>query len=800
MKILHITDSHGTVKAPESRQDVYYISFLRKLYEVGMVAKALNVDMIVHTGDLFHTARVSDKFTGQVAELIKAANVPFYVVPGNHDIEGYTTDTIDQTKLGLLAKTGVITILDRDNPLKLTCNQNGEEYTVAISGQEYYAHIDEGNMSDFEMQQDPCDLNILAIHGYISDVAQHPDIKHTLCQDIVSDADIILTGHYHRQFEWCDGLNLDIYNPGSMMRVDQTEYNKKHTPTYGILDIHLDDQGYVVWDYQFHAFKTARPSSEVFDFNAKYQAKHASITLEGFKTSLANSMPQANMHTNNIPSIIHNICQNAAVDVPVEKKALDMYNLTLQTIPDEFEAPAGFIENLYPKKIHRVEIKNFQSHEDTTVVFDKGLNIIVGESNNGKTSILRAIMWAIDNQPLGTDFIMAGKDECKVTVVYDDGTYITRGRTLKDTGYYRVAYIDENGKMQTAEYRGFTNAIPIEVVNVHQMPKVNITKDIETHLNVASQLDPPFLITESPMTKASAIGRITGTHVLDAGVKDCNKTIQGNKKTIKVHADTIVEKDAELRALPDIDALEKVNAAYQAILKTIEAKYSAIEKVRSCQESIVDCEAKIAHWSDELCKKQGMAKFLPIVQRAQAKLQKHAFISYALTKHKDYEDTIVAMSNAIAVCRRIAKNEPDIKHAKMRIGNVQQVLDRYKAFLDVSNLMANWSQQAEMLRNRVMALSTIHAHCSLSMSFVGKVAPKMDAYNFCADNIKDAADNSAYAKKMAKATKTMITKTQKEQNSFVLQYGLCPCCGQPVADTSHSEAIVEFFKNNNTGG
>ena len=35
MKILHITDSHGTVKGPESRKDIYYITFLRKLYELG---------------------------------------------------------------------------------------------------------------------------------------------------------------------------------------------------------------------------------------------------------------------------------------------------------------------------------------------------------------------------------------------------------------------------------------------------------------------------------------------------------------------------------------------------------------------------------------------------------------------------------------------------------------------------------------------------------------------------------------------------------------------------------------------
>ena len=288
MKILHITDSHGTVKGPESRKDIYYITFLRKLYELGYVVKKEKIDMVIHTGDLFHTARVSDKFAGQVSEMIKSWQVPVYVVPGNHDIEGYTTDTIDQTKLGLLAKAGVIQLLDRDNPITITANQDGEEYTVAISGQEYYAHIDEGNMQDFEMQQDEADFNILAIHGYIADTSQHPNIKCTMVGDIITDADVILTGHYHRQFEW-NGPDVDIYNPGSMMRVEQTDYNKTHMPQYGILDVHLVPSGAIGYNYTFHEFKIAQPSTTVFDYNSKYKAKAASITLEGFKTSIANN-------------------------------------------------------------------------------------------------------------------------------------------------------------------------------------------------------------------------------------------------------------------------------------------------------------------------------------------------------------------------------------------------------------------------------------------------------------------------------------------------------------------------------
>ena len=393
MKILHITDSHGTVKSPESRKDIYYITFLRKLYELGYVVKKEKIDMVIHTGDLFHTARVSDKFAGQVSEMIKSWQVPVYVVPGNHDIEGYTTDTIDQTKLGLLAKAGVIQLLDRDNPITITANQDGEEYTVAISGQEYYAHIDEGNMQDFEMQQDEADFNILAIHGYIADTPQHPNIKCTMVGDIVTDADVILTGHYHRQFEW-NGPDVDIYNPGSMMRVEQTDYNKTHMPQYGILDIHLVPSGAVGYNYTFHEFKIAQPSTTVFDYNSKYKAKAASITLEGFKTSIANTMNQMSTSAvTNIIDIINNICINTNVDATTQKKVLDVYNDTLQSIPDEFEVQQGFIPAQNQKYITSVTLKNFQAHKDTTVQFDRGLNIIVGESNNGKTSILRGILW-----------------------------------------------------------------------------------------------------------------------------------------------------------------------------------------------------------------------------------------------------------------------------------------------------------------------------------------------------------------------------------------------------------------------
>ena len=794
MKILHITDSHGTVKGPESRKDIYYITFLRKLYELGYVVKKEKIDMVIHTGDLFHTARVSDKFAGQVSEMIKSWQVPVYVVPGNHDIEGYTTDTIDQTKLGLLAKAGVIQLLDRDNPITITANQDGEEYTVAISGQEYYAHIDEGNMQDFEMQQDEADFNILAIHGYIADTAQHPNIKCTMVGDIVTDADVILTGHYHRQFEW-NGPDVDIYNPGSMMRVEQTDYNKTHMPQYGILDIHLVPSGAVGYNYTFHEFKIAQPSTTVFDYNSKYKAKAASITLEGFKTSIANTMNKMSTSAvTNIIDIINNICANTNVDTATQKKVLDVYNDTLQSIPDEFEVQQGFIPAQNQKYITSVTLKNFQAHKDTTVQFDRGLNIIVGESNNGKTSILRGILWAIDNQPLGNDFIMAGENDCSVTINFSDGTYIKRGRTVKDTGYYEIRYIDDNGKYIDQTYRGFTNAVPVEVANVHQMPKVNITKDIETHLNVLSQLDGPFLLTESPLVKASAIGRITGTHVIDAAIKESNKTIQSNRKLIKSYSEDLQQKENELKQLPDIKSMEAFTKKYAYIVKYITKLNDSVIKLNADLQQISQYQQQIIHEKEKCERLKKIATLLPIIQAAKDKLNKVMFLHGKLIKYQELSLQIEQNQISIEKGKYFAKLKPLIDKAVANILNVSRLNDYTDKVNTLTNDINISKFNKTFMSKYASTVKSIIVHCQVANTYVSKLAPKVDEISDMDLRQIDLCKSVTATKKNIKSIKANITKIQKERNQFILDQGYCPCCGQKVYEAVHSNAIINFFE------
>lgn len=797
MKILHITDSHGTVKSPEGRKDIYYITFLKKLYELGFVCKQCGINMVIHTGDLFHTARVSNKFAGQVSEMIKAMGVDFYVVPGNHDIEGYTTDTIDQTMLGLLAKTGVVHLLDREHPVSVIDTDADEEYTIAISGQEYYAHIDEGNMKDFEMQQDEADLNILCIHGYIADTPQHPDIKCTMVQDIITDADIILTGHYHRQFEW-SGADVDIYNPGSMMRVEQTEYNKTHTPQYGILQTGIDANGDIVYDYKFYDFRVAQPSTVVFDYDSKYKQKIASITLDGFKNSLANTMATLSP-TSDIIQIITDLCAKNNIDKQIETLTIKAYNDTLQKIPDEFEAPPGYIEAQQPKKIKAVRLRNFQSHKDTYVEFSDGLNIIVGESNNGKTAIIRGIMWAIDNQPLGTDFIMAGQKDCIVRIEYDDGTYIERGRNTTDTGYYQIGYFDENGALQDATYRGFTNAIPVEVINTHQMPKVNITKDIETHLNVLSQLDAPFLLTESPQVKAAAIGRITGTHVIDAAVKDANKEIRNNKVLLKDIEKDLKETEFNLTKIPDVSVMEKVLMVYNSVIANIKALSFTIEKLTKHQKELSDIETESTEWREKYAKYSVLKSLKRLVDVADKQYTEVSLLDTRMHEYADINSRTALLTDSLEINKGQASLSPMITHA-IGVLSFVQTASSYVGEKKMIEVQEGIEEKSRKLNSAVAGkMKAVVMYAERLNQEIKNTGQLLIDYKSTDDSVTDTTKTISGYKKQLKVFEKQIQSVEKDKLKAILDNGICPCCGQPVTSEEYAQHVNAFMGGQKIG-
>lgn len=166
--------------------------------------------------------------------------------------------------------------------------------------------------------------------------------------------------------------------------------------------------------------------------------------------------------------------------------------------------------------IKSIDIRNFQSHRKTLLELHPGVNAIVGISNHGKTAILRALYWAIQNRPGGTDFIshwnitekdeLLGPTSVGMTFVGPEGEYtVIRERSPADRKEKKEAF---NGYRLSdgREFEAIRTDIPPDIANLLNMSPVNI----------ARQMDMPFLISESSGEVARFINRVIHLDIIDA--------------------------------------------------------------------------------------------------------------------------------------------------------------------------------------------------------------------------------------------------------------------------------------------
>ena len=246
--------------------------------------------------------------------------------------------------------------------------------------------------------------------------------------------------------------------------------------------------------------------------------------------------------------------------------------------------------------IKSIRLVNFQSHRDTKLDFHEGLTVILGQTDHGKSAIIRALKWVLYNEPRGTDFITAGCKHCRVELELQDGSKIIRERDGQKNRYI----LEQNGQEQVFE--GFGNSVPLEIVKAHGIPKIFIDKDATSAVNLAEQLEPPFLISESGSNKAKALGRLVGIHIIDAAQRITLKDLTDSQRRHKDLEEEISNLKNELQAYEDIDLLEKRISCLSSILDNLKQKRSLLLKLMQLKQELEPTEFEIKKYKDILHK------------------------------------------------------------------------------------------------------------------------------------------------------------------------------------------------------
>ncbi len=184
--------------------------------------------------------------------------------------------------------------------------------------------------------------------------------------------------------------------------------------------------------------------------------------------------------------------------------------------------------------LERVKIQNFQCHELLDITFDPALTTIVGDSDVGKSAIIRALRWVATNRPRGDAFVKQGERKALVKVRID-GKNVERIRNGQENTY----------KIGKQELKAFGTDVPEQVSKLFNLGEANIS----------GQHDPPFWFTLTPGELAKRLNQIVDLGVIDEVTGRIAQRLRKTRSRVELVAERLSEATEERERLGYVPAL-----------------------------------------------------------------------------------------------------------------------------------------------------------------------------------------------------------------------------------------------------
>lgn len=476
--------------------------------------------------------------------------------------------------------------------------------------------------------------------------------------------------------------------------------------------------------------------------------------------------------------------------------------------------------------IKKIIIENFQSHKYSVMEFTNGLNAIIGPTDSGKTAIFRALKWALYNEPQGDYFMREGEKSVSVTIEFNDGFILKRYRKKGKNGY-NLTY--PNGEELNLE--GFGTKVPLEVLEGTKMRKIALTPSEDRSLNMAEQLDPPFLLSETPSLKAAAIGKLVDADIIDYALSNTNTDLKSKKRDL---ADKINKEENLVEELKEYDYLDELKSTIKK-LETIQSKKQKLSQKLSTLENLLriyeplKTEKELAEYTlKKLQVTDQIQDKFNVIENRILKLNNLdrlcSLINYNI-KREDYSKVILNNLKEINTLEdkinQVNYKSSFLKNLEVTEKNYTNVLNRqkyilniYQRFKDLDNAYLN----QEKLVNKIEAFNLLNKQNKQLIEARRRINignKYMDKFNTM-DEAKvstEKCENKLYRLRTLENIKNRYVKlasSMKYQNDKIQNYSkeienftnkyknlmeelkICPTCFKPIED---GEDIIKHLSD-----
>lgn len=221
----------------------------------------------------------------------------------------------------------------------------------------------------------------------------------------------------------------------------------------------------------------------------------------------------------------------------------------------------------------QVDLRNFQSISKAELEFVQGINVIVGQSNSGKSAIIRAIKGAILNPKGSQKFIKHGEDKLLVSIKYLDND-INWTRTNKESKY------EVNGE----KYLKVGNSNLTKIIDKSGF----VLDENDQLMNVEGELELPFPFDKGPTDLfklfEKSIFCVSDSALILKTIKADEDNINKDKATAKYELERFNNKLKALSSLQEEIDLNKIKKSKA----DLESKFFELEKLQDKYGKVVE--------------------------------------------------------------------------------------------------------------------------------------------------------------------------------------------------------------------
>lgn len=319
--------------------------------------------------------------------------------------------------------------------------------------------------------------------------------------------------------------------------------------------------------------------------------------------------------------------------------------------------------------LNELEVINFQGHVHSYFEFHPRFNVIRGTSHHGKSSIVRAILWALENEPYGIDYRNWDKDEkegVESHLSFEQGS-ISRIKNKKFNGYkYSTHSIDED----TLE--AMRSDVPDEIRHISYMDRYNIR----------GQDDGYFLLRDSPGNVARQLNEKSGLEDIDKVSKIAKGLLDSYKTQLKFSEEELEKHNTRKDFLDSFKQFQKPIQDLDSKFEEFDDVEKSLLTLTNIWINLTNAETKIAKCE----KKMEIGDDIKIVSNL---LDRRLKIASKYTSLRLSLDVISKTDSVIKELETKLEQIPLVNDLNLLINEREQTLADWKYILQAKRIIEN---------------------------------------------------------------------------------------------------------------